>query len=85
MRRTTLLLFLGLVAACARPPRQATPRDSAQAARALVARIARGPARVVARTAADSDVVRRLCAAPDSVLAGRAACVLRYQAAFRVF
>jgi hypothetical protein len=84
MRRTTLLLLLGSVAACARPPRHATPRDSAQEVRALVARIASGPTRVLPRTAADSDVVRRLCAAPDSVLTGCAACVRRNQAAFRV-
>jgi hypothetical protein len=85
MWHTTLLLLLGIVAACARPPRHATQRDSAQKARALVARIASGPTRVAPRTTADSEVVRRLCVAPDSVLTGRVACVLRNQAAFRVF
>ena len=39
------------------------------------------PARTVAM---DSSVVRRLCAQPDSVLAGRAICVLRDQSFERV-
>jgi hypothetical protein len=39
----------------------------------------------VVKAPTDSATVRRPCVAPDSVLAGRAACVLRNQAAFRVF
>lgn len=58
-------------AACARPVRQDT---------------ALRPAGVRRVAALDTASVRRLCAAPDSVLAGRAVCVLRNQAPpLRVF
>jgi hypothetical protein len=80
---------LASLAGCARPARTpaAAPGEvpGAPPGAALVAQLARGPVRVVARTAVDSDVVRRLCVAPDSVLSGRAACVLKAGAAFRVF
>ena len=80
MRSATLMLAALVLGACARSAHPAGP-PGADVLRQLRA----GPARVTARTAADSDVVRRLCVAPDSVLAGRAACELRNQAVFHIF
>ena len=79
--RSVSPLFAALVlGACARPARPTRP-PGADVLRQLRA----GPSRVTVRTAADSDVVRRVCVAPDSVLAGRADCVLRDQAVFHIF
>ena len=69
-----------VVGACARPVHPVGPPGTD-----VLRQVRGGPARVTARTAADTDVVRRLCVAPDSVLAGRAECVLRNQAVFRIF
>ena len=56
-------LLIALGVACARPARQSTETVS--------------PVRVAA--ALDTATVRRICAAPDSVIAGQRSCVLRDQ------
>ena len=51
----------------------------AVAACAPSGRTHRSPANALVLTAADTAMVRRLCAAPDSVLAGQRSCELRDQ------
>ena len=80
MRGVSLVFAALLIGACAR-----SGRTTGHPGADVVRRLRDGPARVTARTAADSDAVRRLCVAPDSVLAGRAECVLRDQGVFHIF
>ena len=73
--RTVAFAAALLLSACASPVARTRPASSV----ALRAKPVPGT------EFRDTAVVRRLCVAPDSVLAGRKACELRNQAAFRVF
>ena len=74
--RTAALAAALLLGACALPAARTAPSSAA------------APRRGGATSGAafrDTAAVRRLCVAPDSVLAGRKTCELRNQSAFRVF
>jgi hypothetical protein len=73
MRVRILCSVLALGAACVRPSPPGAPGPAAAPARAS------GLVSVLADTA----TVRRLCAAPDSVIAGRKVCELREQRRYR--
>jgi hypothetical protein len=75
MRAATLLTLALLAEGCAHPAREPSAAPSG----------ARHSAAAASAVLGDTAAVRRLCVAPDSVLAGRKACELRNQAPFRTF